>query len=99
MIAIDGLVKRHGQQEVLRGVTLSVGRGEVAAIVGPSGGGKSTLLRCINGLEQFDGGRIAVGDLEMTPGRVPSATLRRVRTRAGMVFQAFHLFPHLSVVE
>ncbi|MGL4554313.1 MAG: amino acid ABC transporter ATP-binding protein [Gemmataceae bacterium] len=99
MIVIDGLVKRHGQQEVLRGVSLSVGRGEVAVIVGPSGGGKSTLLRCVNGLERFDGGRITVGDEELKPGRVPSPVLRRVRTRAGMVFQAFHLFPHLCALE
>jgi ABC-type polar amino acid transport system ATPase subunit len=99
MIAIDGLVKRHGKLEVLCGVSLTVGRGEVAVIVGPSGGGKSTLLRCINGLERFDDGRITVGDLELKPGPVPSRTLREVRTRAGMVFQAFHLFPHLSALQ
>jgi len=99
MIVIDGLVKRHGKLEVLRGVSLTVGRGEVAVIVGPSGGGKSTLLRCVNGLERFDDGRIGIGAMELKPGRVLSRTLREVRTRAGMVFQAFHLFPHLSALE
>lgn len=99
MIRIEKLVKRHGRQEVLRGVSLSVNRGEVAVIVGPSGGGKSTLLRCVNGLERFDDGAIAVGNEQLKAGRIPSETLRRVRTRVGMVFQAFHLFPHMSVVE
>ncbi|NBO94022.1 MAG: amino acid ABC transporter ATP-binding protein [Planctomycetia bacterium] len=99
MIVIDNLFKRHGKQEVLRGVSLSVGRGEVAVVVGPSGGGKSTLLRCINGLERFDAGRIVVGSDELTAGAIPSQTLQRVRTRTGMVFQAFHLFPHLSTLE
>jgi ABC-type polar amino acid transport system ATPase subunit len=99
MIAIRDLVKRHGTQEVLRGVSLDVTPGELAVIVGPSGGGKSTLLRCINGLELFDDGHVAVGDLKLSPGSVPSATLRQVRSRVGMVFQAFHLFPHLSVLE
>ena len=60
MIEIRDLVKNHGSLRVLDGVTLSVRRGEVATIIGPSGGGKSTLLRCINGLETFDAGEITV---------------------------------------
>jgi len=57
-----GLVKRHGALEVLRGISLSVAKGEVAAIIGPSGGGKSTFLRCLNGLERFQGGTVRIGD-------------------------------------
>ena len=60
MIEVEDLVKRHGTLEVLRGVTLRVPRGEVAAIIGPSGGGKSTILRCLNGLEPFQGGTVTV---------------------------------------
>ena len=56
MIEVRGLVKRHGGLEVLRGVSLSVARGEVAVVIGPSGGGKSTFLRCLNGLESFQAG-------------------------------------------
>jgi ABC-type polar amino acid transport system ATPase subunit len=102
MIRVRDLVKRHGSQEVLRGVSLSVGRGEVAAVIGPSGGGKSTLLRCVNGLEPFEAGEIRVDDLRLAPGgpgRPSGATLRQLRRRVGMVFQQFHLFPHLSVLD
>lgn len=99
MIEVRDLVKQHGRQEVLRGVSLTVRAGEVAAVIGPSGGGKSTLLRCINGLEQFQGGSVSVGELTLNGGRIGSATLRQVRQRVGMVFQQFHLFPHLSVLE
>ena len=63
MIEVRGLVKRHGATEVLRGVDLSVGRGEVAVVVGPSGSGKSTFLRCLNGLERFQGGTVVVDGL------------------------------------
>jgi len=97
MIEVDGLVKRHGPLEVLRGVTLRVARGEVAAIIGPSGGGKSTFLRCLNGLELFQGGSVTVDGLRVgveTPSRERSAIHRQVRRRVGMVFQGFNLFPH-----
>ncbi|MFQ3650661.1 MAG: amino acid ABC transporter ATP-binding protein [Gemmataceae bacterium] len=99
MIVVENLYKKHGKQEVLRGVSMRVGPGELAAIVGASGGGKSTLLRCINGLERFDAGEIRVGELRLPPGGVPSALLRQVRQQVGMVFQAFHLFPHLNALE
>jgi ABC-type polar amino acid transport system ATPase subunit len=87
---------------VLDGVSLSVKRGEVAAIIGPSGGGKSTLLRCINGLETFNGGEIQVDEVHFRPGvahREMADTLRTLRRRVGMVFQQFNLFPHMSVLE
>ncbi len=102
MIDVRNLVKNHGELRVLDGVSLSVRRGEVAAVIGPSGGGKSTLLRCINGLESFDAGEIQVDDVRLRPGaarREMAETLRELRRRVGMVFQQFHLFPHMTVLE
>src|SRR5437868_4491977 len=102
MIAIRGLVKQHGSLRVLDGVTLAVERGEVAVLIGPSGGGKSTLLRCINGLETFQEGEVRVDSLCLgsgLPRRRLSTELRRLRSRVGMVFQQFNLFPHLTVLE
>ena len=102
MIVVSGVLKRHGALRVLNGVSLSVERGEVAAVIGPSGGGKSTLLRCVNGLEPFDSGHVRVGDISLTAGqptRNGADTFRRLRRRVGMVFQQFHLFPHLSVLD
>jgi len=102
MITVRDLVKRHEDVEVLKGVSMTVERGEVAAIIGPSGGGKSTFLRCINGLERFQGGEVSVGDRVLTPETSQSthgALLCDVRRRVGMVFQQFNLFPHLTVTE
>jgi ABC-type polar amino acid transport system ATPase subunit len=100
MIEVRNLVKSHGRLRVLDGVSLAVKRGEVAAIIGPSGGGKSTLLRCINGLETFEAGEVRVDETCLQAGNhVGAGTLRRLRQRVGMVFQQFHLFPHLSVLE
>jgi polar amino acid transport system ATP-binding protein len=102
MITITELCKRHGELEVLRGVSLSVAEGEVAAIIGPSGGGKSTFLRCLNGLEAFQGGCVEIDGL-----RIDSRTIaadrarinREVCRRVGMVFQSFNLFPHRNVLQ
>jgi ABC-type polar amino acid transport system ATPase subunit len=102
MIAVRNLQKNHGSHCVLDGASLAVARGEVAAVIGPSGGGKSTLLRCINGLEPFHGGEVAVGDVTLHPDgvrRVTGATLLALRRRVGMVFQQFNLFPHLTVLQ
>ncbi len=102
MIETIDLHKRHGTLEVLRGVSLSVAHGEVAVIVGPSGGGKSTFLRCINGLEPFQAGEVRVGEHRLTPGeqdRAAAARLALVRREVGMVFQQFNLFPHLTVLQ
>ena len=101
MIEVEGLVKRHGSLEVLRGLSLRVNAGEVAAIIGPSGGGKSTFLRCLNGLEAFQGGTITVDGLSVradTPARDRSKVQRQVCRRVGMVFQGFNLFPHRTVL-
>jgi ABC-type polar amino acid transport system ATPase subunit len=82
-------------------VSLQVKRGEVAAVLGPSGGGKSTLLRTINGLETFDHGEIRVDTVTMRPTAGPARelALRQIRQRVGMVFQQFHLFPHRTVLQ
>ncbi len=101
MIRVTDLVKSHGGVPILRGVSLTVNVGEVTVLVGPSGGGKSTLLRCINGLETFDAGSVtAFGHtLTGTAGRPhPMATVLALRRAVGMVFQQFHLFPHLTAL-
>jgi polar amino acid transport system ATP-binding protein len=102
MIEVRDLVKRHGSLEVLRGVSLNVNRGEVAAIIGPSGGGKSTFLRCLNGLEPFQSGVVTIDGLTFsaeTPAPVRAWVLHQVRLRVGMVFQSFNLFPHRTVLQ
>jgi ABC-type polar amino acid transport system ATPase subunit len=100
LIEVRGLVKHHGEQCVLNGVSLMVARGEVAAVIGPSGGGKSTLLRCINALERFEAGQVQVDNLCLGPGAGQGGTtLRQLRRKVGMVFQQFHLFPHLCVLD
>jgi ABC-type polar amino acid transport system ATPase subunit len=102
MIEVRELVKNHGTLRVLDGISLTVQPGEVAAIIGPSGGGKSTLLRCINGLENFQQGEVRVDEIILRAGESAlesSAALRQLRRRVGMVFQQFHLFPHLRVLN
>lgn len=101
MITLRGIVKRYGVQDILRGVSMSVAPGEVCVLLGPSGGGKSTLLRTINGLETFDEGSIDVDGIRLMPGNSPSrdAALLAVRRKVGMVFQQFNLFPHRTVLE
>jgi general L-amino acid transport system ATP-binding protein len=95
-VEIVGLQKWYGDFHVLRDVNLTVGRAERIVICGPSGGGKSTLLRCINRLEDWQRGRVIVDGIELTedPGRILA-----VRRNVGMVFQQFNLFPHLTVLE
>src|SRR5579875_1213022 len=97
MIEVRDLVKNHTSLRVLDGVSLTVRRGEVAVIVGPSGGGKSTLLRCINGLETFEQGQVRVEDIVLRPNG-SAGQEESLRRRVGMVFQQFHLFPHLRVL-
>src|SRR5712692_8215356 len=104
MIEIADLWKSFGAVEVLKGVSLRVGRGAVIAIIGPSGSGKSTLLRCINLLEEPDRGHIRVGGREMTFGerrrsRTSDRELAAFRAATGMVFQHFNLFPHMTALE
>ena len=102
MITVKELVKRHGTLEILSGISMAVAEGEVSAIIGPSGGGKSTFLRCINGLEPFQGGSVQVGEHLLVPGtsaRHDAKKLQQVRQKVGFVFQQFNLFPHLTVLQ
>jgi ABC-type polar amino acid transport system ATPase subunit len=102
MIEVSNLVKRHGESLILNGVSLTVNKGEVASVIGPSGGGKSTLLRCINGLESFEGGSIRVDDISLEANNKPLATkqhLLGLRRKIGMVFQQFNLFPHMTALQ
>src|SRR5882757_3562153 len=97
-VAIDvlGLGKWYGQFHVLRDVSLKVMRGERIVVCGPSGGGKSTLLRCVNRIENWQQGRVIVDGVELTEDL---KTIDDVRREVGMVFQHFNLFPHLSVLQ
>jgi ABC-type polar amino acid transport system ATPase subunit len=101
MIRVTNVVKYHDETRVLDGVSLEVQKGQVAALVGPSGGGKSTLLRCINGLEPFQEGAIGVGDaIKLIGGEAPArTTLLQLRRTVGMVFQQFNLYPHMTVLK
>ena len=106
MVVSEGVHKRFGALEVLKGVTLSVNAGEVMCLVGPSGSGKSTFLRCINHLEQISAGRLYV-DGELVGYRQRGDRLfemhpkdaARQRRQIGMVFQRFNLFPHMTALE
>jgi ABC-type polar amino acid transport system ATPase subunit len=93
IVLVEGLVKRFGARTVLDGISFEVTPQEVLVIIGPSGGGKSTLLRCINGLEDFSAGRIVVDGAEVRPHH-PSVW--DIRKKVGMIFQHFNLFPHLT---
>jgi len=95
-IEIIALNKWYGEFHVLRDINLSVARGERIVICGPSGGGKSTMLRCINRLEDWQRGRVIVDGKELTDDH---RQILAVRREVGMVFQQFNLFPHLTVLE
>jgi polar amino acid transport system ATP-binding protein len=104
MLKLEGIHKRFGKLEVLRGVDLDVARGEVVCVLGPSGSGKSTLLRCVNLLEPPEQGEIFLegNDICKGPGSgtgESSWKLDFVRQRVGIVFQQFNLFPHKTVLE
>ena len=106
VLAITALRKRFGHEAILRGVTLNVGAGETVALMGPSGGGKSTLLRCVLGLTAFDEGEIRAFDHVLVggvTGRGAGArnfdAARALRRSFGLVFQDFQLFPHLTARE
>ena len=100
MISLRSVRKLRGGAMALADVDLEVREGQVTAIVGPSGGGKSTLLRCLNALEPFDSGEIRIAGHVLSPGTARRAgELVGLRRDVGMVFQQFNLFPHLSALE
>jgi polar amino acid transport system ATP-binding protein len=96
VLELRGVTKAYGEHEVLRGIDLAVGEHEAVALIGASGSGKSTLLRCIDLLEEIDDGDIL---LDGEPITVPGLDPVPVRRRLGLVFQAYNLFPHRSVIE
>ncbi|PDT45226.1 amino acid ABC transporter ATP-binding protein [Sinorhizobium fredii] len=95
-VVVENVHKSFGALEVLKGVSLTVGRGEVFALIGRSGSGKSTLLRCMNGLEKINSGRIEIAGHALGED---AKALRKLRTDVGIVFQSYNLFPHLTVGE
>ena len=101
MLKVKGLEKSFGNSEVLKGIDLEVNKGEIVVIVGPSGGGKTTLLRCINGLEYCDNGTIEVNNkfLCENGNYKDKKTFAKTRREIGLVFQNFNLFPHMNVLE
>lgn len=102
MIELKHIEKRFGDLTVLKNVSLSIAEGSVMALVGPSGGGKSTLLRCMNLLEIPTSGSVEIdGDrLDFQPGvKVTTKSIQLLRRHSGMVFQNFQLFPHRTVIE
>ena len=99
ILRVKGLRKSFGARPVLRGIDAEIIRGETIALVGPSGGGKSTFLRCLNGLEPFDAGSVEIDGLSLGPRTRDAAGLRPLRARVGLVFQGFHLFPHLTALQ
>ena len=96
MIEVKNVHKSFGTLEVLKGVNLTVEKGEVVSVIGGSGSGKSTLLTCINGLEQINSGSILVDGVEV---HAKTTDLNKLRRKIGIVFQQFNAFPHLTVLE
>lgn len=95
-LKVENLKKSYGSLEVLKGLDLEIQEGEVVCMIGPSGSGKSTFLRCMNHLEEINGGTVIVDDYDLTD---PTIDINQVRQNIGMVFQHFNLFPHLTILE
>jgi polar amino acid transport system ATP-binding protein len=96
VVRLQGVHKRYGHTEVIRGVDLAIRSHEVVCLIGPSGSGKSTLLKCINLLAPIDAGVIELAGTEISG---PGADVNAVRRQVGIVFQAFNLFPHMTVLK
>ena len=99
MIEIKNLHKAFGQNQVLKGVDITVNKGDVVVVIGPSGSGKTTMLRCINFLERADEGTITVGDITVDAAKAKKKEIHEIRLRTAMVFQNYNLFPHFSVLK
>ena len=99
-LRVEGLRIARGEREILRGVDLRVASGELCALMGASGAGKSTVLRSVAALQSFEGGTVDVAGFALRPGPVPKESrLRELRSRVGMVFQAHSLFEHLTALQ
>jgi ABC-type polar amino acid transport system ATPase subunit len=96
ILRVEGVIKRFGDKTIINGISFDVKAGEVVVIVGPSGTGKSTFLRCVNGLEDIQGGRIV---FQSETVKAHSASIIEVRRRIGMIFQNFNLYPHLTALQ
>ena len=96
LVEIQELHKYFGHLEVLKGINMRIRKGEVMCLLGPSGGGKSTLLRCVNRLEEPTNGKIFLDGEQIT---LPKTNLNRIRSEIGMVFQHFNLFRHLTALQ
>ena len=96
IIELEGVDKFFGNFQALKDINMKVGLQEVVVVIGPSGGGKSTLIRCINRLEKHDNGRIVVNGIELSDD---VRNIQEIRRETGMVFQQFNLFPHLTVLD
>jgi polar amino acid transport system ATP-binding protein len=96
IVQVDNIHKRFGEVEVLKGVSLDVEAGQVVAVIGRSGSGKSTMLRCLNGLEAVSSGNITIAGHQLDS---KGQHLRELRRDVGIVFQSYNLFPHLTVGE
>ena len=97
LLKIENLKKAFGKLNVLNGISTEIAKGEVVVMIGPSGGGKSTFLRCMNLLEQPTEGRILFDGIDIV--KADEKTKNRVRSEMGMVFQHFNLFPHLTILD
>ncbi|WP_145006700.1 amino acid ABC transporter ATP-binding protein [Pseudomonas oryzihabitans] len=96
MIKIENISKHYGDFQVLRECSAEISKGEVVVVCGPSGSGKSTLIKCVNALEPIQAGNIRVDGVSVTDGKT---NLSQLRSRVGMVFQHFELFPHMDLLE
>jgi ABC-type polar amino acid transport system ATPase subunit len=99
VVSVRDVVLRRGPRVILSGMTFEIGRGEIVALMGQSGSGKTTILRSIAALETFEHGSIDVDDLKMAAGGVPPDVMRQLRRKVGMVFQFHCLFDHLTALQ
>ena len=96
IVVASDVHKSFGDLEVLKGISMTINKGEVICIIGPSGSGKSTFIRCINGLNSIEGGSITVNGIEVNDAKLDKLELRK---NVGMVFQQYNLFPHKTALE
>jgi polar amino acid transport system ATP-binding protein len=105
ILKVESINKSFNEKPVIKDISFEIDKGEIISLIGPSGAGKTTILRCINGLERCDGGSIEICGMKLCKDEsnqciYPSPQkLRNIRSNIGMVFQGYNLFPHLSVIE